>query len=252
VGPFHRLQLFTNCPSVGPSHGVPSFRNRLLQRVSPTGSQALPANLLQCGLLSPWVHRSCQEPAPAWGSPRGHSLLQASTCSGVGSLPQATGGDLLHRGPPWAAGEQRASPWSSSQVAREGSLLRHFGHLLSPPSSLTLVSEELFLSHHLTPLSKCRLSCRDFFLLPLLKYVTTEALPPLVIGLALGSGGSILEPAGAGFIRHGDSVSQLVTEATPIDPCYQNLATQTHNIPKMGQGWLRYQTPNEQDRERLK
>ena len=46
------------------------------------------------------------------GSPQGHSLLQASTCSVMGSLPQATGGDLLHRGPPWAAGENPASPWS--------------------------------------------------------------------------------------------------------------------------------------------
>jgi len=47
------------------------------------------------------------------GSPRGHSFLQASTCSGMGSLPQATGGYLLHCGPPWAAGGQPASPWSS-------------------------------------------------------------------------------------------------------------------------------------------
>jgi len=30
-------------------------------------------------------------------SPQGHSLLQAFTCSGVGSLPQATDGYLLHR-----------------------------------------------------------------------------------------------------------------------------------------------------------
>jgi len=32
------------------------------------------------------------------GSPWGHRLLQASTCSGVGSLPRATGGCLLHHG----------------------------------------------------------------------------------------------------------------------------------------------------------
>jgi len=54
-----------NCPSVGLSHEVQPFRNRLLHRESPTGSQALPANLLRCGLLSPWVRRSCQEPAAA-------------------------------------------------------------------------------------------------------------------------------------------------------------------------------------------
>jgi len=87
------------------------------------------------------------------GSPRGRSFLQASTCSSVASLLWAAGGDLLHRGLPWTARGQPASPWSSSQVAREGSLLRHFGHLLPPPSSLTFVSAELFLSHSLTPLS---------------------------------------------------------------------------------------------------
>jgi len=64
----HGLQLFTKCPSVGPSHGLQSFRNRLLQHGSPMGSQALPANLLRRGLLSPWVRRSWQEPAPAWAS----------------------------------------------------------------------------------------------------------------------------------------------------------------------------------------
>jgi len=123
VSPSHGLQLSMSCPSMGPSHRVQSFRNRLLQRGFRTGSQALPANLLRCGLLSSRVHRSCQEPAPAWGSPRGHSFLQASTCSSVVSLRCATGGHLLHCGPPWSAGEEPASPWSSSRVAREGSLL---------------------------------------------------------------------------------------------------------------------------------
>jgi len=51
---------------VGLFHGIQSFKNRLLQCRSPVGSQVLPANLLQYGLLSPWLHRSCQEPAPAW------------------------------------------------------------------------------------------------------------------------------------------------------------------------------------------
>jgi len=71
----------------------------------------------------------------------------------VGSLPQATGGSLLYRGSPRTTGEQPASPWSSAQVAREGSPLWHFAHLLPSPSSLTLVSAELFLSHSLTLLS---------------------------------------------------------------------------------------------------
>jgi len=88
----------------------------------------------------PGVTSPDSKPAPAWahfstgpqvlvgacssaGSPRGHSLLQASTCPGVGSLPWAAGGDLLHFGHPWTAGAQLASPWSSSQVAGEGSPL---------------------------------------------------------------------------------------------------------------------------------
>jgi len=65
MSPSHSLQLFTNCPSMCPSHVVQSFRNRLLQRGSPMGSKALPANLLQHGLLSVWVCRSWQEPAAA-------------------------------------------------------------------------------------------------------------------------------------------------------------------------------------------
>jgi len=70
MSPSHGLQLFMNRPSMGPSHRVQSFRNRLLQRGSPMGSQALPANLLWCGLLSPRVRRSWQEPAPTWAPHR--------------------------------------------------------------------------------------------------------------------------------------------------------------------------------------
>jgi len=79
-----------------------------------------------------WGHKYCQqtcssvgsslsmgplvlpEACSSTGSPWGHSLLQACTCSSVGSIPWATGGYLLHRGPPWTAGGQPASPWSSA------------------------------------------------------------------------------------------------------------------------------------------
>jgi len=48
------------------------------------------------------------------------------------------------------------------------------------------------------------------------------------MGLALPSGGSVLEPAGIGSIGHGGSCWKLLTEATPAaPPSYQNLATQT-------------------------
>jgi len=69
---------------------------------------------------------ACSGTISAWG----HSLLQASTCSGVGSLPRAIGRYLLHHGSLWAAGGQPALPWSSAQAAREGSLFQHFRHLL--------------------------------------------------------------------------------------------------------------------------
>jgi len=111
VSPSHGLQLFMNCPSVGPFHGVQCFRNRLLQRGSPTGPQALPANLLRRGLLSPRVHRSWQEPAPAlsphrvtasvrlprapvWGRFR---RLQVDLCSTV-DLHGLKGDNLPHHG----------------------------------------------------------------------------------------------------------------------------------------------------------
>jgi len=69
-----------------------------------------------------------------------------------------------------------------------------------PSSSLTLVSAELFLLHRLAP--DCCFHHSFFF--PFLKSVFTEMLPPL-LGLALASGRSILNPAGIGSVRHGES-----------------------------------------------
>jgi len=96
----------TGCSSMGP-HGVtsPGSKPALAWAPLSTGPQVL------AGVWS------------SAGSPRGHSFLWASTCSSVRSLPRAAGGYLLHHGPPWTAGEQPASPWSSSRAAREGSLL---------------------------------------------------------------------------------------------------------------------------------
>ena len=150
VSPCHGLQLFMNRPSVGPSHRVQSFRSKLLQRGSPTGSQALPANLLRRGLLSPRVRRSWQEPAPL-RAPHGvtasfrHHLLQR----GVPSM-----------GCRWGS----APLWTSMGCKGTACLIMVFcmgcrgisapapGAPPPPPSSLTWVSAELFLSHALTPL----------------------------------------------------------------------------------------------------
>jgi len=152
VSPSQGLQFFTNSYNVGPFHGVQSFRNRLLQRGSPTGSQAMPANLLWHGLLSPQVHRSWQEPAPAQAS-YGVTASFRHTSALAWGLPWAAGGYLLHSGPPWAAGGQPASPQSSSWAAREKISAPVSGAPPPPPSSLTLVSAELFLSDRLTLLS---------------------------------------------------------------------------------------------------
>jgi len=171
MSPSHGLQLFMNCPSVGPFHAVQSFRNRLLQCGSPTGSQALPADLLWCELLSPQVCRSWQEPAPAqaphgvtasfgyppalaWGPFHG---LQVDICSTV-DLHGVQGDNPPHHG-------------LSSQAGREDSLLWHLEHLFPLPSSLTLVTAELFLSHHLTPLSQLP-SHRRFFFFPFLNMLS--------------------------------------------------------------------------------
>jgi len=94
----------------------------------PTGSQALPENLLQRGLLSPWGHRSWQEPAPVQALHRFTASFERTSAL-VWGPPWAAGGDLLYRGPPRAAGAQPASPWSSSQAAG-ASLLQHLEHLL--------------------------------------------------------------------------------------------------------------------------
>jgi len=63
------------------------------------------------------------------------------------------------------------------------------------------------------------------------KYFIPEVLPALLMGLALPSGGSIMELAGTG---HRGSLWQLFTEATSASLHYQNLATQTHYVPSQG------------------
>lgn len=76
TSPSHELQLFTNCSSTGPFHRVQSFRKRQLQCGHPTGSQVLPTNPLQHGLLPPWGHRSCQQTCPSACFPQGDSLFR--------------------------------------------------------------------------------------------------------------------------------------------------------------------------------
>jgi len=171
------------CPSVGPFHGVQPLRNRLLQRGSPTGPQALPANLLR--LLSPWDHSSCQEPALAQALPRVTASSRHPPAPAWGP-PWAAGRDLLPRGPPWLQG-QPVPPWSAPWL--QGTLCSSTWSTSCPPSAPTLGSTELLLSHILTLLSGC--SCLVFP--PLFKHVISEAQPPWLISSALASSGSVLE-----------------------------------------------------------
>lgn len=82
------------------------------------------------------------------------------------------------------------------------------------PSPMTLVPARLLLSHSLTPLSLCN----GAGYLLLLNSVIPEALPLSLLGSALASGGSVLEPAGIGSLRHGESFWQILTKETPVAP----------------------------------
>ena len=101
------------CSGVGSSlHGSAGPARSLLQHGLPMGSQ-LPSgiHLLRCGVVHK-LHVDICSTVDLHGC-RGttcltmvfHHKLQGNTlCSGMGSLPQATGGYLLHHGRPWTAG----------------------------------------------------------------------------------------------------------------------------------------------------
>ena len=133
------------------------------------------------------------------GFPRGHSLPWASTCSRVGSSL----GCRWISAPPWTSMDYR---WTACLTMVFTTGCRGIsapvpGASPPPPASQTLGSAGLFLSHVLTPLSGCHF-CAPCNFFSLLKYVIPEALLPLLMGLALASSGSVLEPAGIGTIGH--------------------------------------------------
>jgi len=193
-------QSSKNMSNMGPSYGLQLFRNRLLQHGSPMGSQALPANLLQCWLLPPQVCRSWQKPAPAWTlhnvTASFRNPLALSWCP-----TQAASGYLLHHGPPWTAGEQPVPPWFSPRL--HPSFFTDFG-----------------VCRVLIPVPNCKNTGCFLF-----KYVALEALPPSLIGSAFASSGSVFELAGIGSVRHGRKSPALSCRSHPCNPpCYQNLS----------------------------
>jgi len=131
------------------------------------------------------------------GPPQGHKPCQ-QTCSGVGSSLHGSAGParsllqhgvptgsqppsgihLLRCGVPSTGYRWRSAPLRTSMGCRGTACLTMVfitsckGRLSAPtfwappspsPSSLTLVSAELFLSHHLTPLSSLPFHRRGFF-----------------------------------------------------------------------------------------
>jgi len=159
----HKLLQRESFPQAAALHKLPQRgyfpRGAVLQEQAapawvPTGSQALPANLLQRGLLSPRVRRSWQEPAPvqaprrvtasfrhppapAWGPFHG---VQVDICSTM-DLHGLQGNNLPHHG---------------LHYVLPGKNLCSGAWRTSSPSFFTVLGEtaELYLAHHLTALTR--------------------------------------------------------------------------------------------------
>lgn len=143
----------------------------------------------------------CQQAFSRVGFTQGHSFLQVSTCSGMGST----------RGCRWIS----VPLWSFMGCRSTASYPTVFimgcmgisalvpGASPAPPTPLTLESAELFVSHILTSLSwQELLLCSNFW--PF-KNLIPEALPQSLMGSALVSSWSTLKQCGIGFVRHGGS-----------------------------------------------
>lgn len=121
-----------------------------------------------------------------------------------------------------------ASPWSALQAAGDSPFqcLEHILPLLIHwPWCL-----QGCCSHRFSPCSSLDAIAAAQQLLFLLKSVIPEVPPLLLMGPALASSTSILEPAAIGSTEHRGSFWKLFTEATTVVPCYQNLATPTQYI----------------------
>jgi len=180
-------------------HGVTSPASKPAPGVGSSlhGSAGPGRSLLQHGARHGVTASFRHPPAPAWGPFHG---LQVHICSTV-DLHGLQGDNLPHHGLHHELqGKSLCSDISGTS----------FPLLLHRPWCL----QSCFF--HIISLLSPHCCFTTGFFLPLLKYVITELLPLSLIGLA--SGRSVLQPAGTGFIRHGGSFWQLLTEATPIGP----------------------------------
>ncbi|XP_074683769.1 LYR motif-containing protein 4 isoform X1 [Strix aluco] len=145
-------------------------------------------------------HRCCQETAPARTSHGVTASFRTCPLAPAWGPPQAADGSLLHHVPPQAAGAQPAPLWSSPWAAGE-SVLWCLEHLLLLLLHRPWRPQSCF-SHIFSIFFPAAIAgAQQFF--PLLKYVIPEVLPPLLMGSALASDGSVLEPAGIGSVGHG-------------------------------------------------
>jgi len=153
-----------------------------------TGPQVL------AGACSAWAPHGVtasfrHPPAPVWGPFHG---LQVEICS-ILDLHRLQGDSLPHH--------------SLHQELQGKTLCSDISGTSSPSFCTDLGCLQSCFSHIVSLLSlHCSFITVFFFLF--LQYVITQALPPSLIGWALASSGSILAPAGTGYIRHGGSFSQ--------------------------------------------
>lgn len=160
--------------------------------------QVLTENLLQQGCCS-IGHRSWQEPAHHWLSTGCSFLQDIFTSSREGSST---------RTPEWISPPPRTSMGYRETICIAMAFTTGCRRIFAPvpgappflPSSLIMVSEGLFYSHTLTPLS----AVAGFFL-PFLKYFIMEVLTMSLTGSASASGRSVLELGGTGSLKHGSS-----------------------------------------------
>lgn len=144
-------------------------------------SQVFPANLLQCGLLFPLGHKSCQGTCSSAGFTQVHSLIWASAHSGV----WFSVGCRWISPPVWCSMGCRA-PWIAPRAAGEP-LLRHLEDLpslLNRPWCLQSCCSHIF-SLLSPPANAVEIEMHQ--LLPFLKSITPEALSTLLMVLALAS-----------------------------------------------------------------
>jgi len=185
TGPSHGLQFFTNCSSMDSFHGVQSFRNRLLQCGSstcdPHGVTSHARSLLQHGLSTGSQPFSGACSCSGVGVLHG---LQVDICSII-KLHGLQGDDLTHHG---LQHELQRNLFAGARSTSSPSFFTDF----SVCNTLSLIY-----SHSSVPTALSQ----QFFL----HLIITKTLPPVLVGSALASSGSLLKLAGIGSIRHEES-----------------------------------------------